>query len=106
MKLLIMQSSPTSHHFLPLTSKYSPQHPVLKHSHLYSSLSVRDQLSHAYKTSDKIISLYSSVPFFRDTDDPLSKVMFSSINLIVSIPERGIVVSLYITTSRMAEGPT
>jgi len=28
-KLLIMQSSPASRHFLPLRSKYSPQHPVL-----------------------------------------------------------------------------
>jgi hypothetical protein len=26
-----MQSSPASHHFLPLKGKYSPQHPVLKH---------------------------------------------------------------------------
>jgi len=25
-----MQSSPASHHFLSLRSKYSPQHPVLK----------------------------------------------------------------------------
>jgi hypothetical protein len=31
-KLLIMQSSPASHHFLPLRSKYSPQHSVLKYS--------------------------------------------------------------------------
>jgi hypothetical protein len=31
MKLLIMQSSSASCHFLPLRSKYSPQHPVLKH---------------------------------------------------------------------------
>jgi hypothetical protein len=30
MKLLIMQFSPTSYHFIPLRSKYSPQHPVLK----------------------------------------------------------------------------
>jgi hypothetical protein len=28
MKLLIMQFSPTSYHFIPLRSKYSPQHPV------------------------------------------------------------------------------
>jgi len=32
MKLLITQSSPISRHFLPLRSKYSPQHPVLKHT--------------------------------------------------------------------------
>jgi hypothetical protein len=31
MKLLIMQSSPASRHFLPLRFKYSPQHPVLRH---------------------------------------------------------------------------
>jgi hypothetical protein len=29
MKLLIMQFSPTSCHFIPLWSKYSPQHPVI-----------------------------------------------------------------------------
>jgi hypothetical protein len=31
MKLLIMQFSPTSGHIISLRSKYSPQHPVLKH---------------------------------------------------------------------------
>jgi len=31
MKLLIMQSSPASQHFLPLRSKYSPQRPVFEH---------------------------------------------------------------------------
>jgi hypothetical protein len=31
MKLLIMQSSPASCHFLPTRSKHSPQHRVLKH---------------------------------------------------------------------------
>jgi hypothetical protein len=30
MKLLIMQSSPASHHFLRLRSIYFPQHPVIK----------------------------------------------------------------------------
>jgi len=30
-KLLIKMSSPGSRHFLPLRSKYSPQHPVLRH---------------------------------------------------------------------------
>jgi hypothetical protein len=33
MKLLILQFSPTSSHFIPLRSKYSPQHPVLHHLH-------------------------------------------------------------------------
>jgi hypothetical protein len=31
MKLLIMQFSPISCHFIPLRTKYSPQEPVLKH---------------------------------------------------------------------------
>jgi len=31
MKLYIMQSSPASCHFLPLRSKYCPQHPVPRH---------------------------------------------------------------------------
>jgi hypothetical protein len=30
-KLLVMQFSPTSYHFIPVWYKYSPQHPVLKH---------------------------------------------------------------------------
>jgi hypothetical protein len=32
MKLLIMQFSAASCHFIPLRSKYSPKHPVLKHN--------------------------------------------------------------------------
>jgi hypothetical protein len=31
MKLPIVQLSPFSYYFIPLRSKYSPQHPVLKH---------------------------------------------------------------------------
>jgi hypothetical protein len=31
MQLLIMQLSPTTRHFIPLRSKYSPKHPVLKY---------------------------------------------------------------------------
>jgi hypothetical protein len=31
MKLFIMQLSPSSYNFIPLWSKYSPQHPVLKY---------------------------------------------------------------------------
>jgi hypothetical protein len=34
-----MQFSPTSYHFIPLRSKDSPQHPVLKHPSLCSSTS-------------------------------------------------------------------
>jgi hypothetical protein len=31
MKLLVIQSSPASCHFLPFRYKHSPQHPVLKY---------------------------------------------------------------------------
>jgi hypothetical protein len=36
MKLLIMQFPPISRHIIPLRSKYSPQHPVIKHPHILS----------------------------------------------------------------------
>jgi hypothetical protein len=56
MKLLIMEVS-SSCHFIPLRSKYSLQQSVLKYlqSTLCSSLNVRDQVSHPYKTTEKII---------------------------------------------------
>jgi len=58
MKLLTMQSSPASRHVLPLRSKYS-QNPVFKHSlSRVSSLRVRDQVSHPYEATGKIIVLY------------------------------------------------
>jgi hypothetical protein len=50
MKLLIMQSSPASRHFLPLSNKYSPQHPVIRYSQsIRSFLAVKDQVSHSNK---------------------------------------------------------
>jgi hypothetical protein len=42
MKILIMQSSPTSHYFIPLWSKYSPQ----------------NQVSHSHKITGNIMGLY------------------------------------------------
>jgi hypothetical protein len=56
-KLLIMQSSPASCHFLLLRSKFSPHYPVLRLS-LCSSLSVRDQVSHRYKVICNVMILY------------------------------------------------
>jgi len=56
-KLLIMQPSRASRPFLPLRFKYSPQYPVLYTLNLCSSLSVRDQVSHPYKTTGKILIL-------------------------------------------------
>jgi hypothetical protein len=34
-ELLIMQLSPISCNFVPIWSKYSPQHPVLRHPTVY-----------------------------------------------------------------------
>jgi hypothetical protein len=53
-----MQSSAASCHFLPLRSKYSPQHPVLKHPQSIVFCSVRDQVSHPYKITGKITVFY------------------------------------------------
>jgi hypothetical protein len=48
----------TLRRFTRLQSKYSPQHPVLKHPSQCSSLSVRDQVSHPHRrTTSKIIVL-------------------------------------------------
>jgi hypothetical protein len=55
MKLLIMQFSLASCHFIPLRCKYFPQHPILKHPQQCSSLTVQDQVSHPYRTTSKII---------------------------------------------------
>jgi hypothetical protein len=50
-----VQLSPFSCYFIPLWSKYSSENPVLKHLSLCSSLNVRDQVSHPYKTHIIII---------------------------------------------------
>jgi hypothetical protein len=57
-KLLVMQFSPPTHHFIPLRSKYPPQHPVPKHPQSMFSLNVRDRVSHPHRTTGKIIVLY------------------------------------------------
>jgi len=58
---LIMQSSPVFRHFLPLTSKYFPQPLFSSTLSLCSSLSARNQVSHPYKTTGKIIVLYTLI---------------------------------------------
>jgi len=62
-KLLTMQSSPASSHFLLLRCKCSPQHPVLKH-YICSSLSTADHISHPYKTMGKILILFILIVVF------------------------------------------
>jgi hypothetical protein len=60
MKLLIMQFSPASCHFIPLCSKYFPEHLSLKRLQSMFSPSARDQVSHPYMITVKV---YSSVYF-------------------------------------------
>jgi hypothetical protein len=67
MKFLIVQIPPFSCHLIPLRSKYSSQNPVLKHLSLCSSLSVRDQVSHPYKTTGRIMVLYILTFTFLDS---------------------------------------
>jgi hypothetical protein len=68
MKLLIIQFSPTSYHFSLLQSRYSPQHPVLKTSSVYvPPLMSRDQVSHPYSTTGKIILSCILIFTFLDT---------------------------------------
>jgi hypothetical protein len=68
MKLLVMKFPPISRHFIPPRSKYSPQHPILKNTlGLCSSLNVRDQVLHPYRTTDKIIVLYIQMFLFLDS---------------------------------------
>jgi hypothetical protein len=66
MKLLIMRFSPASYSFIPLGSKYFSRHPVLEPLSLYSSLNIRDKVSHPYKTTSRItVLLYFSFYVFK-----------------------------------------
>jgi hypothetical protein len=76
-----MQSSPASCHFLLFRYKYSPQHPLLKH-YLHSSLSVRDHISHQYKTTGNIMVLY--ILIFKFLESRWKDRMVSSISWISS----------------------
>jgi hypothetical protein len=57
MKLLITQSSPTSHFFIP----FGPSTLFSNTLNLRSSHNVRDQVSQPYKTADKIMVLYTLI---------------------------------------------
>jgi phosphate starvation-inducible membrane PsiE len=67
MKLLIMQFSPASCHFTLFVSNILLSALFSNTLILYSSPNVRDQVSHPYKTTGKIIGffLYSNFHVFR-----------------------------------------
>jgi hypothetical protein len=52
------QFPPPCCHFIPLRSQYSPKHPVSNTLCLCSSLNARDQVSHPYKTTGKIVFFF------------------------------------------------
>jgi hypothetical protein len=66
MKLLLMPFPSVSRHFVRPWSKYFPQHSVLKHPRVCSSLntSIREQVSQPYRITDKIIVLYVLILMF------------------------------------------
>jgi hypothetical protein len=71
MRLLIIQFSPISYDFISHQSKYSPEHPVS----LYSSLNIRDQVSHPYKSYTYIdIFAVTSRPALWPTQPPVQWV--------------------------------
>jgi hypothetical protein len=73
MQLLIMQFLQISRHLISFWSKYSPQHSVLKTLSLCASLDVRDQVSHPYRTTGKIILFYIVIFMFLKTADEKPK---------------------------------
>jgi hypothetical protein len=66
MKLLTMQLSPTSCLFIPPWSKYTLS--------LCSSLNVRDQVLHPYRTTSKITVLYILILFLDSRKEAASVV--------------------------------
>jgi hypothetical protein len=68
MELLIMQLSPTSYHFIPLFIPNIFLSTLSSNTlSLFSSLSVRDQVSHPYRTTGKIIVFYILIFTFLDS---------------------------------------
>ena len=101
-KLLIMWYSPLPCYLIPLRPKYSPLQPFLKHPQstwtkssccvlilyiikwtlsLHFSLNASDLVSHPYKTTDRIIVLYTLIFTFLDSnlEDKILHWMIASI---------------------------
>jgi hypothetical protein len=60
-----MHFSPLPRHFIPLWSKYPPQHYVLKHPQF--SLNVRDQVSHPYRQSYSLVHSNVYISYWQQT---------------------------------------
>jgi hypothetical protein len=88
MKLLIKQFSPSSYHFILLSTLFSNT------LSLCSSLNIRDQVSHPYRTTGKIRVLYILISLSIDLVDPL--VFFVLYILYYTV--YGIYIYIYIFT--------
>jgi hypothetical protein len=67
MKFLIVKLSPFSCYLIRLWSKYSPRTLFSNTLSLFPSLNVRDQVSHSYKTTGRIMVLYILTFTFLDS---------------------------------------
>jgi hypothetical protein len=67
MKLLIMQFLPISRDFISLRSRYILITLLSNTLSLCSSLNFRDQVSHSYRTTGKIILLYILILMLLDS---------------------------------------
>jgi hypothetical protein len=65
MKLFIKQFSPAFYYFIPLGSKYSPEHYLSKTLALFSPLNAKSQVSHPYKTTGKMGFIHLNISVFR-----------------------------------------
>ena len=68
-KLHVMQSSPSTCYLVALRFKYFSQHPILEHPQpIPPTLNMRDQVSHPYKTTEKLqfffICVHANYVFF------------------------------------------
>lgn len=59
-----LECSEASCYFTSVRFKYSPQHAILQHSQPNYSLSVKDQVSHPYKITGKVMVLDILTPTF------------------------------------------
>jgi hypothetical protein len=84
MMILIIQFCPAVCNFPSLNSIYSPQHLIFKHLNLCSSLRVRDQVSHPYKTRGKLQSLFILIVKFLDRNAKDSEIIGTKYSLNIS----------------------
>jgi hypothetical protein len=84
MKLLIMQFHPISRHFISLRSKYSPQHPVLKHPQVFVPPLMSQNKFHTIENHRKYNFVYSTFYVFRQQTRRQNVTMVASIIRIQS----------------------